>query len=176
VKRDELDVLILRYLSGELSPEEAEELRGILEKDPDAARRVLVLADEELLFRKGFRKSGGSRNRWVLRATAAAALLLALLVGLRFFRQDPVIARVDRVKGSVVLLPARSPVKPGQDILIGQGLETTGAGSHVVLVLRDRSRLQLEADTLISGIDPGADGKRIRVLRGDLVATVSPQR
>src|SRR4029077_15738527 len=33
-----------------------------------------------------------------------------------------------------------------------------------------------EANTLLSGIESGADGKRIRVLRGDLAASVSPQR
>jgi hypothetical protein len=176
VKSDEIDVLILRYLSGELNPDEAELLRGILEKDPEAARRLLELTDEELLFRKGLRKSGVSKKTWVLLAASAAVLLFALLGSLWFFHQDPVLARVDRVTGSVVLLPARSPVKPGQELLIGQGLETAGAGSQVVLFLRDRSRLQLEAGTVLSGIDSGADGKRIRMLRGDLVASVPPQR
>ncbi len=176
MKNDELDVLILRYLSGELSPDEAEQLRGILAKDPEAARRVLVLADEELLFRKGLRKSGVSKKTWVFLAASAALVLVALLGGLWFFRPDPVLARVDQVTGSVVLLPARTPVTPGQELRIGQGLETAGAGSRVVLVLRDGSRLQLDAGTLLSGIDSGTDGKRIHVLRGDLAASVSPQR
>lgn len=180
MKNDDRDLLILRYLSGELSADEAETLRVQLEADPEAARRMLVLADEELLFRRGLRESLAAtspapRRRWWIPLAAAAAILVSLAGGYWLFGGKSVpVARLDQVAGSVLLLPDRKPVTEGQDLLAGQGLET-GAGSTTRIAFTDGTRVRLGADTHLSRIDEGDQGKRLSLSRGIVQATVAKQ-
>jgi hypothetical protein len=181
MKNDDRDLLILRYLSGELGPEEAEALRLQLESDPEAARRMLVLADEELLFRKGIRKSLAApaspprRRSWIAWTAAAAAILLSFAGTYWFLSEGNVsVARVDQVDGTVLLLPDRKPVTAGQGLRAGQGLET-GAGSATAIVFTDGTRISLSTDTHLSKIDEAKQGKRIAVLRGTVRAAVAGQ-
>src|SRR6185295_4052556 len=90
-----------------------------------------------------------------------------------------VVAVVDRVEGSVVLVggPAESPVKAGQELHSGEGLECKGGRSGALLSYPDRTRLELEGDTRVRELlvrEPGK-GLRLFVERGAVKAEVSKQ-
>lgn len=86
------------------------------------------------------------------------------------------VAKVERVEGEVLLVTkgGRRPAKGGEDLLLGEDLETSGAASRASLVFADRTRVQVGAGTLLKEIK--AEGaKRIRVESGTLKADVVKQ-
>jgi hypothetical protein len=86
------------------------------------------------------------------------------------------IARVEGVTGEahLVIKEETFPVKPGSDLLGGQGLEMAGATSRLVLRLPDETRIELGPETLLQEIrsDPGI---RILLMKGSLQARVNKQ-
>jgi len=86
------------------------------------------------------------------------------------------IAKVERVEGDVFVLTEGNKVRIEgvHDLMAGQGLQTAGAAGRAVLSFSDRTELQLGGDAEIPQVGNGA-GKRVRVTRGTVTATVSKQ-
>lgn len=88
---------------------------------------------------------------------------------------------VTRVNGdaSAVSAEGRTPVKTGQKLHAGQGLEAVGAKSGVQVQFADGTRLELGPDTILSELaeaeGPKGRGKRIVLARGVLNADVTKQ-
>src|SRR5436190_5194527 len=109
-------------------------------------------------------KSPGDRSPAVLPTQVAAAV-------------------VERVEGEVHLVTAsgKSPVKPGQQLLAGQGVETIGAKGFAVLVFGDKTRVEVSGDSAVGNVfeaetsGAGAKGKRLQVTRGTIFARVAKQ-
>jgi ferric-dicitrate binding protein FerR (iron transport regulator) len=95
-------------------------------------------------------------------------------------------ARLDAFQGTVsVLTPAGDgvPARPGQPLLPGQGIRTTGRDARAVLVFADATRLEIGADSVLRRLTDGrpvdaqapASGKGAVLERGVLTAVVSAQ-
>ena len=114
------------------------------------------------------------RRRWI----AAAAVLLAGLAGASLFftrEKDSAVARVDRVRGEVLLLPDRQPAAEGQALLRGQGVETSGPASKAVLRYSDGTRIELGSGAVLEKVEDGETGKRVSLGAGSFKAIVSKQ-
>jgi FecR-like protein len=88
-------------------------------------------------------------------------------------------ARIDRVEGDVAVAGKgkRLPAVAGMDLRAGDGLETVGPRSFVVLSFPDKTRVEVTGDTIVRGLaDTDASrGKRLVVERGAVKAEVSRQ-
>ncbi len=89
----------------------------------------------------------------------------------------PAVAMLDRVQGAVFALieGKRVPGRADLRLLVGEGVETVGAGSQAVLEFADGSRVVLGSDTSLTGISEPARGKRLSVARGVVAAQVAKQ-
>jgi len=87
-----------------------------------------------------------------------------------------VIGTLEAVKGQGFILAGGKtrPAQAREVVSAGQGLETQGGGSGVVLKLADGSRIELGEDTSVPALGLKA-GKRITLARGALTAQVTPQ-
>jgi hypothetical protein len=90
-----------------------------------------------------------------------------------------VVAMLNRIEGDVFVVsgPARMPAKAGQELRQGEGLECRGPRSWALLSYPDRTRVELEGDTLIRELLPREPGKglRIYVEKGAVRAEVARQ-
>ena len=88
------------------------------------------------------------------------------------------IAILDRIEGEVFVLhgsgAAPVPARDGTPLLPGQGLRTGGFGSVAIVTFPDRTRLEVGADTTLSGFSEGS-GKRVALAAGSLRAEVATQ-
>ncbi len=86
-----------------------------------------------------------------------------------------VVVKVADVQNEVFLLEGdkRTPLRPGQDVLIGQGLET-GPKSTASLRYADNTRIDAGPETRIDEFALSA-GKRVLVARGSIRAIVAKQ-
>jgi ferric-dicitrate binding protein FerR (iron transport regulator) len=86
------------------------------------------------------------------------------------------VARVESVEKEVYLVSesGRAPLKGPADLLPGQSLETAGPAGRAVLSFRDKTRVDLGADTLVGRVREDG-GKRIRLERGSVWADVDKQ-
>ncbi len=90
-----------------------------------------------------------------------------------------VVAMLNRIEGDVLIVrgPARTPAKAGQDLRQGEGLECRGPRSWALLSYPDRTRVELEGDTLVRELlqrEPGK-GLRVYVEKGAVRAEVARQ-
>ncbi len=86
-----------------------------------------------------------------------------------------VVATLEKMEGDVLV--GKVPAKAGQPIRHGEGLETRGARSWAVISYPDKTRVELEGDTLVRELldrDAGK-GRRIFVEKGAVRAEVSKQ-
>jgi Tol biopolymer transport system component len=121
-----------------------------------------------------------SRVRWLV---AAAALLLAVAAGFWFTRPaaEPAIARLERVEGEVYVVSgqAREPAAVGRELHSGQGLQTVGEESSVMVVYTDATRLKIGPDSTVDELSDGPSagnvGKRVSLVTGSLDANVARQ-
>jgi hypothetical protein len=81
------------------------------------------------------------------------------------------IARIEKVEGTgfVVGKDGKSPAVSGTEVTAGQGLETVGAGSRIVLAFPDKTQVEIGPDSTLS------DGKPGLVVAGTIRADVAPQ-
>jgi ferric-dicitrate binding protein FerR (iron transport regulator) len=90
-----------------------------------------------------------------------------------------VVALLDRVEGDVHVLSgsARVPAKPGHELRQGDGLEVKGARSWALVMYPDKTRLELEGETLVREMTGREAGKGLRLLveKGAVRAEVSKQ-
>jgi ferric-dicitrate binding protein FerR (iron transport regulator) len=91
-----------------------------------------------------------------------------------------VLATLERVAGNVFIRSGaqKTPAKPAQGILAGQGLETEGPAAEAVVVYSDLTRLSFSADASVGEFsDPGgADGgKRLTLGRGMMAVDLAAQ-
>jgi len=90
-----------------------------------------------------------------------------------------VVAQLNRVEGEVAILSgaARIPARAGQELRQGEGLETRGPRSWALISYPDKTRVEIEGDTLVRELQPREQGKglRIAVDRGAVRAEVSKQ-
>lgn len=89
------------------------------------------------------------------------------------------IASVQRLEGEVFVVsgPTRTPAKAGQDLRAGDGLECRGALSWAIVSFPDRTRVELEGNTVVRellGRQPGK-GLRVVVEKGAVKAEVAKQ-
>src|SRR5207249_1630705 len=93
------------------------------------------------------------------------------------------IARVERVEGEAYLVrpTGRERLQAGQGVRPGEGLETVGQASQVVLTFADMTALLLGGDTQIRDVFEqeapamAAKGKRLFVSKGTVRAIVARQ-
>jgi len=140
-------------------------------------RRLEAKRDETRFIRRVESQMGATRGRF-WRWLAAAAVALVALAGAFLFlggEKPSAIARLESVRGTVLLLPERSRVASGQDLLSGQGLETVGAGSAAVMAYPDRTRLDVGGDAVIRTLQEGEEGKRVTLAKGTVSAVVTRQ-
>ena len=86
-----------------------------------------------------------------------------------------VVATLERMEGEVLV--GKVPAKVGQPIRHGEGVETRGAHSWALLSYPDKTRVELEGDTLVRELldrEP-AKGRRLFVEKGAVKADVSKQ-
>jgi len=90
-----------------------------------------------------------------------------------------VVAILNRFEGEVLVVagPGRTPAKAGQELRQGEGLESRGPRSWAVLSYPDRTRVELEGDTLVRELLPREAGKGLRVAvdKGAVRAEVAKQ-
>ncbi len=90
-----------------------------------------------------------------------------------------IVALLNRVEGEVVIVSGatRTPAKAGQELRQGEGLETRGLRSWALISYPDKTRVELECDTLVRELQPREQGKglRIAVDKGAVRAEVSKQ-
>jgi len=86
------------------------------------------------------------------------------------------IARIDKVDGAAFLTTkdGKSPALAGTEFAAGQGLETSGSGSRVVLVFTDKTQVELGPDSALSDVKVDA-GTRLNLASGTIRADVTPQ-
>ncbi|MBV8878862.1 MAG: FecR domain-containing protein, partial [Planctomycetaceae bacterium] len=90
-----------------------------------------------------------------------------------------IVAVLTRFEGDIAVLrgAARVAAKPGQDLQAGDGLECRGPRSWAVLSYPDRTRIEVEGDTLVRELRPREAGKgyRVDLDRGAVRAEVAKQ-
>jgi hypothetical protein len=86
------------------------------------------------------------------------------------------LARVEEVSGEafVVTKEGKSPVSAGTNLLPGQGLETAGGASRIVLRFSDKTRVDLGPDSVLGEVKIDS-GKRLSVTQGTVRAVVAKQ-
>lgn len=86
-----------------------------------------------------------------------------------------VVAVLDRAEGEVFV--GGAPAKAGQEIRHAQGIECKGARSWALLSYPDKTRMEIEGDTLVREILGREPGKGLRILidRGAVKADVAKQ-
>jgi hypothetical protein len=86
-----------------------------------------------------------------------------------------VVATLEKMEGDVLV--GKVPAKAGQPIRHGEGLETRGARSWAVISYPDKTRVELEGDTLVRELldRDAAKGRRLFVEKGAVKADVSKQ-
>jgi FecR-like protein len=86
------------------------------------------------------------------------------------------VATLDRIEGEVWILAGsnRTPAKPGQDLLAGQGLETRGEVGRASVRFPDKTRVDVGPGTLLRDFRT-ADGKRFLLDKGKLRTEVAKQ-
>jgi len=90
-----------------------------------------------------------------------------------------VVAILNRFEGEVYVVagPGRTPAKAGQELRQGEGVECRGLRSWALLSYPDRTRLEIEGDTVVRELLPREPGKGLRVAvdRGAVRAEVAKQ-
>jgi hypothetical protein len=90
-----------------------------------------------------------------------------------------VVATLNRIEGDVSIVSGstRTPAKAGQELRQGEGLECRGPRSWALLSYPDRTRVELEGDTLVRELLPREPGKGLRVYveKGAVRAEVAKQ-
>lgn len=86
------------------------------------------------------------------------------------------VAKAGKVGGEAFLVQAgaKTPLRAGQDIPSGQGIETGSGASSVEVIYPDQTKMELSADTEIAELAAEA-GKRVVVRKGVVRADVKPQ-
>jgi multidrug efflux pump subunit AcrA (membrane-fusion protein) len=86
------------------------------------------------------------------------------------------LAKVDEVSGEAFLVTkeGKSPATVGANLLPGQGLETGGGTSRLVLRFPDKTRVDLGPETLLADIKADS-GKRLALTQGTVRAVVAKQ-
>ena len=92
---------------------------------------------------------------------------------------EAAVAAIHRLEGEVYVVngQTRTPAKAGQDLRPGDGLECRGAQSWALVGYPDRTRVELEGNTLVReflGRQPGK-GLRVAVDKGAVKAEVAKQ-
>jgi hypothetical protein len=87
MNREELDLLILRYLHQELNAQEMERLKHFLSIHPESAVRLLELSDEELLFLEGLSVGVAEEGRGAVGSSGPPELGPRKLTTRRFTRR-----------------------------------------------------------------------------------------
>ncbi len=160
----------------EASPPATEALRGLVARDPGAARAAARLLYVDALLRAQRAAPAARprrllrprrRSRWPLLAAAAA---LAIGIGAYFaFRESP-IGEVVAVKGTV---------RPGAGkVYAGDRLETEGAGSAATIRFADGTTADLNGETRLSRIEEGRlslDAGTLTVATGRPMVVSTPQ-
>jgi len=199
---DELDQLILLHLNGGLAGADADRLREHLHLNPEAAGRMVELADEELFLRDGLKETAGSRRTLsavrlrparprvppllrLLPVAAVAALLLALayaLLDLTARRpgagpapEPPRVVTLESVTGEADLVRGgrRAATTAGGALRAGDVL-ATGTDAAAVVRYADGTVATLGGSGALR-VDAGAPGKRLHLLRGAVACAVTPQ-
>ena len=127
--------------------------------------------------------SGGSKRRtrrhWVAWISTAAALVLGAS-GYVYWKRAAIpnpVARVEHLKGTAYRISGdvRELLRGDEGIRSGEGISTVGQGSRIDIVYPDRTRLSLDADTVVGSIEEGPAGKRVFVAKGIARADVAKQ-
>ena len=86
------------------------------------------------------------------------------------------IAKLGQVQGEVFIIQGaeKVPARTGQDLLAGQGLETSKEGSLAIIMFPDQTTLRVAEGTTIRALD-AAGGKRLTFHQGVLSADVTLQ-
>jgi sugar lactone lactonase YvrE len=160
------------------------------------ARGRLLAREEQAAFLSHLSDPGepgvlrpSGRSRLPAHFMTALALMVVLGVGVIWLVWsgspsddsflDGTFARVDEIRGEVVVIAERTrlPARRGQLVRPGQEIRT-GEGSSAIVTYPDTSRLELTADTAVRLLaDEGEKqpGKRVFLVEGVVNATVAPQ-
>jgi ferric-dicitrate binding protein FerR (iron transport regulator) len=86
------------------------------------------------------------------------------------------LAKVEEIAGDAFLLTkeGKSPVMAGANLLPGQGLETAGGASRIVLRFPDQTRVDLGPETVLAEVKTDS-GKRLSLTQGTVRAVVAKQ-
>src|SRR6185295_7477563 len=83
------------------------------------------------------------------------------------------VASLEKVDGEVLI--GRAAARAGDGIPAGEAVETSAAKGSAVVKFADGTRLELGADTLLREITQPAQGRRVMIARGSIVAEVAKQ-
>jgi ferric-dicitrate binding protein FerR (iron transport regulator) len=187
---DDRDQLLLRYLDGNLTAAEGDELDRLLESDADArsslremAMQAVSLADlareQDLAARRTKPTPTAARPRWWSKGTLAVVVGLILLVSattIWLSRGKVEAVTLAQLSGAVSWTAeggqSQTGLQPG-DSLRGGTLSVEGAASSAQLVFRDGTTIALCGDSEL--VLPSQAGKQLSLRRGSLSADVRPQ-
>jgi len=195
--------LLLRYLDGNLLPEEEAQVADLLRCDPDAraflrdvAEQAVVVADAERVEgrrrselearqdwagnrREALSRMGGSRTRfarWPWAVAAAAVVALIASVVLLRPRAEPKIVQITELNGAVRWTGGGGQVVP--DLYVGSSLpggtlESLSADSWIDLEFRDGSTVTASGQSVMTISEYRQ--KELHLHVGSLSASIMPQ-
>jgi len=185
------------YLAGDSTLADAVAFELRLKREPELADALLRLAREEAILADWARfadrteqvESGCTNNtphrpamnvthRWFALAAAVTIAIGAAWFAIGLSNDDNHLASVQEVAGQVWLITkrGRETLVAGQELVDGQGLELVGDHAVAVVVYPDRTRLEFDGDTVVTGFF-GGDGaaKQVHLSAGNVRAEVAKQ-
>lgn len=88
---------------------------------------------------------------------------------------EKAIASLEKADGTVRHAGLKAPLKAGDPLLPGAGVETVGPRSAAVIAYPDGTRLRLEGETAVRDLRADEAGKRLTLDQGTLTADVAKQ-
>jgi ferric-dicitrate binding protein FerR (iron transport regulator) len=178
---------LTRYVAGDCSTEEVQELSSRLERDAaacDLLGEILMQGAAVREFAQAHPQPVASVNRapqrwqaWLWPLAAAAAVVLTAVIWMQNGRDEERVLRVAEVSGSVRWTGQGGSIVDGlsKEAALGGGtVETVSDDAAVTLAFRDGSLITLMAHSAATISDDGQ--KQVHLRAGNLSADVRPQR
>lgn len=189
---DRTELLLWRYVEGDLDAGEADRLRTLLDERPEIAEDLFLFAEERLAVEEALRMSASrtqsvrsrpgapaihrsARRRFRPWLAVAATVAFLACIGAWWFAARPAV--VARLEGSNVVVERDGRPIQALDGWTPRAGDTVriGEGTTCRIAFRDRTKVSLSQNT-VAKLTGTANGKQLALERGALEASVTPQR
>lgn len=193
--RDDIDLLIARYLDGTAQPHDIAEFDRLLNQDPALRRELLQAASLDAMIRASIAESAviklpagprttrpaisdtPIRRAWQRPWAWAAAAVLAVCLGVWAWPGPPTpgVAVVQLARGEAVNVATGVQLSVGTILFPGDRLRT-GAEASLRISLIDGTSIAFGPDSVLALPDrPAAIGQTIHIDQGSLTGWITPQ-